>query len=458
MKGLSVIAAAACLAGCSLIPPFERPATPAPQGWRQPVPAEARAPELDWWRAFGSAELEALIARAAANNYDLRAAANRIEQARAQTRIARSALLPTLDASASAARDWLRFESGGRGERTAAESSYRGSFTASWEADLWGRNRAGALAAEASLEASLFDREAVALSLFADVAATYFQRLSLAERLETAHKQIANARTILELVERRAEFGAASGLQVAQQRTNVAGLEANLPSLEQAIAQTENALAALIGEAPAALALQGESLDGIALPEIAPGLPSDLLARRPDIRRAEAQLAAANADIGAARAAFFPAVALTADAGATSTAFSRLFDGPGLFAGIAASALAPIFSAGRLEGQLEFAEARYAELAELYRGVVVQAFRDVEDALAAVRYLRQAEAAQLEQVRQAQVAYDLAEVQYRSGAVDFLTVLDAQRTLFQAEDALLQTRFARLNAAVDLFRALGGGW
>lgn len=457
MRTLGAIAAA-CLAGCSLIAPFERPASPEPQAWRQHVAAAAVAPELDWWRAFGSAELEALIARAAANNYDLRAAASRIEQARAQARVARAALLPALDASAQAARDWLRFERRNGGDRSAAESSYSGSFTASWEADFWGRNRAGALAAEASLEASRYDREAVALTLFADLATTYFQHLSLAERLDTARKQIVNARRILELVERRAEFGAASGLQVAQQRASVAGLEANLPPLAQAQAQTENALAALLGETPATLALRAESLDGVALPEIAPGLPSALLERRPDIRRAEAQLVAANADVGAARAAFFPSVALTADAGAVSTAFSRLFDGPGLFAGIAASALAPIFSAGRLEGQLEFAEARYAELAELYRGTVVQAFRDVEDALAAARYLREAEAAQVEQVRQAQAAYELAEIQYRGGAVDFLTVLDAQRTLFQAEDALLQTRFARLSAAVDLFRALGGGW
>jgi NodT family efflux transporter outer membrane factor (OMF) lipoprotein len=452
------IAAAALAAGCSLVPPFMRPDAPVPQAWRQPAAEQGVFPERDWWRAFGSAELEALVARAEANNYDLRAAASRIAQAQAQTRIARSALLPSLDASGQAARDWLRFERSGGVRRTSAESSFQGSFAASWEADLWGRNRAGLLSAEASLEAARLDREALALSLLADVTANYLQYLSLGDRIDTARKQIANARRILELVERREQFGATSALEVAQQRAGVAALQANLPPLAQARAQTLNALAALVGEPPERLALRMDSLDGVALPQIAPGLPSALLERRPDIRRAEAQLAAANADIGAARAAFYPSIALTADAGVTSTALSRLVDGPGLFAGIAASALAPIFSAGRLEGQEEAAEARYAELAELYRGTVVQAFRDVEDALAAARFLREAEAAQVEQVRQAQAAYDLAEVQYRGGAIDFLTVLDVQRTLFQAEDALLQTRFARLAAAVDLFRALGGGY
>jgi NodT family efflux transporter outer membrane factor (OMF) lipoprotein len=452
------LVAAAFVAGCSLVPPYMRPEAPTPQAWRQPVDEAGAFPERDWWRAFGSAELEALVARAEANNYDLRAAASRIGQAAAQVRIVRSTLLPTVDASAQASRDWIRFERGGGIRRSSAESSFQGSFTASWEADLWGRNRAGLLAAEASLEAARFDREALALSLLADLTTGYLQYLSLGDRLDTARKQIVNARRILELVERREQLGATSALEVAQQRANLAGLEANLPPLAQARAQILNALAALVGEPPARLALRMDSLDGVAPPHIAPGLPSALLQRRPDIRRAEAQLTAANADIGALRAAFYPSIALTADAGATSTALSRLLDGPGLFAGIAASALAPIFSAGRLEGQAQAAEARYAELAELYRGTVVQAFRDVEDALAAARYLREAETAQTEQVRQAQAAYDLAEIQYRGGAVDFLIVLDAQRTLFQAEDALLQTRLARLTAAVDLFRALGGGY
>jgi outer membrane protein, multidrug efflux system len=199
-------------------------------------------------------------------------------------------------------------------------------------------------------------------------------------------------------------------------------------------------------------------LAAIAVPPVEPGLPAELLNRRPDIRRAEAGLVAANGDVHAARAALFPSIRLTGGAGLASAALSSLFDVGGSFYNLVSGLTAPIFDAGRLRAGHERAKAREDELVHGYRGALIAAFREVEDALAAAKYLSETEAAQGEALAQARRAYDLAEVQYRAGAVDFMTVLDAQRTLFQAEDTLLQTRLARLTASVALFKALGGGW
>jgi len=442
------------VAGCSLVPDYERPQTPAPPAWFEPTDDGASAAPEEWWRAFGSAELNALLAETELRNYDLKAAAARIAQAIAQARATRAALLPTVDGQATAARDYA---SNDGGSTRAFDSSFRGQLTASWELDLFGGSRAATLAAVEQLAATRADREALALALYAEVTSTYFLYLSLGDRLATARKSIAIARNVLELVELRERLGAISGLQVAQQRAGVAQLEAALPALEQQRAQAFHALAALVGGPANALSVQEESLFELAPPLIGAGLPSDLLERRPDVRRAEAQLRSANADIGAARAAFFPRLSLTADGGFGSDSLGRFLD-QSSFGGIGLSLLQPIFSAGRLDAQLEATWARHTELAELYRGAVISAFRDVEDALAAQHFLRAIEAAQEEAVVQARAAYDLAETQYRGGAVDFLSVLDAQRTLFQAEDALLRTRFDRLDAAVALYRALGGGW
>lgn len=441
-------------AGCSLVPDYVRPEAPTPQAWFEPSDGEAAEAPEEWWRTFDSPELNALLAETELRNYDLKAAAARIAQAIAQARATRAALLPSVDGQATAARDYA---SNDGGSTRSIDGSFRGQLTASWELDLFGGSRASTLAAVEQLAATREDREALALALYAEVTSTYFQYLSLGDRLATARKTIAIARRILELIELRSRLGAISGLQVAQQRASVAQLEASLPALEQQRAQTYHALAALVGAPSGAVALQEESLATLSPPQIGAGLPSELLERRPDIRRAEAQLRAANADIGAARAAFFPRLSLTVDGGFGSDALGRFLDQTS-FAGIGLSVLQPIFSAGRLDAQLEATRARYTELAELYRGAVISAFRDVEDALAAQHFLRETEAAQEEAVLQARAAYDLAETQFRGGAVDFLSVLDAQRTLFQAEDALLRTRFDRLNAAVALYRALGGGW
>jgi outer membrane protein, multidrug efflux system len=451
-------------AGCMSVPPYERPATPLPTAWREaPAQGDGAAlvpatvddgvvyPPAAWWQVFGDPELERLIATAQRNNYELKAAASRLAQAEARARAAAAGLYPSLGGSSSGNRDG----SGGSG----FDPSYQAGLQAEYEVDFWGRNRAAAASAEAAIEATRFARATVALSLTAEVATTYFQQLALSDRRASARQQLEIARRVLDLVRAQAEWGAVSELRVAQQKNTVATLEAALPTLERQQAETRHALAVLLGLPPRELELTpGGSLAAIAVPPVEPGLPAGLLNRRPDVRRAEADLVAANADVHAARAALFPSIRLTGGAGFASAALSSLLGVGGSFYNLVSGLTAPIFDAGRLRAGHELGQARQDELVHGYRASVIAGFREVEDALAAAKYLNETEAAQGEALAQARRAYDLAEVQYRAGAVDFMTVLDAQRTLFQAEDTLLQTRLARLNASVALFKALGGGW
>jgi NodT family efflux transporter outer membrane factor (OMF) lipoprotein len=455
------LALPAQLAGCMSVPEYQRPDAPVPTAWREGEPEERFVPAaagenaltfppVAWWEVFGDPELERLIAEAERGNHDLEAAASRVVQAEARARAAAAGLYPSLGGSTSGS-------SGGQAG-SGLEPSYRAGLEAGYEVDFWSRDRAAADSAGATVEASRFDREVVALSLTADVASIYFQHRALSDRLESARRQLAIARSVLELVEAQAAWGAVSELRVAQQRSALASLEATLPTLGRQRGEAEHALAVLLGLPPGQIELPPGSLGAVDVPSIDPGLPAELLTRRPDIRRAEADLVAANADLHAARAALFPSIRLTGATGFASAALSSLLDVGGSIYDLVSGLTAPIFDAGRLEAQRDLAGARQEELVHRYRAIVIGAFRDVEDALAAARYLGETEAAQSEALAQARTAYELAEVQYRAGAVDFLTVLDAQRTLFQAEDALLQTRLARLDAAVALFKALGGGW
>jgi outer membrane protein, multidrug efflux system len=446
------VLSALMLTGCAALPPADRPDVAVPVVWNQETSSEAPDDRLlrEWWTAFGSPELTTLIDLSRRNNPDLAAAARRIAQATANVRIAGSGLYPALDASTSASRNW-------QGERSPL-NGFDAAFDASYEVDLWGLNRLNAASAAASLAATEYDHDTVAIGLTAEVAVAYLQYLSLGDRLENARRILDTAERVLDFVEKRQELGAASGLELAQQRGAVATLRASLPSLEQSRAETLNGLALLLGTTPGQLRIAANSLAAVRLPVVAAGLPSDLLERRPDLRRAEADLAAARADVGAARAALFPSIRLTAGTGFASTELASLFTPAGFFANLAAGIVGPIFDGGQLAGQRDLAEARAAELVEAYRGAVIAAFRDTEDALAAIRYLEQIEAAQRDAEDHSQRAYDLAQVQYRAGSVDFLAVLETQRNLFQQQDSLEQTRLARVVAAANLFKALGGGW
>jgi multidrug efflux system outer membrane protein len=449
---LALLALSIALSGCAVPKVDERPAVPVPAAWSQPAPEQPGAvyPQAGWWRAFASTELECFVAAAQRNNPDLAAAGYRIAQATAQARVARSGLFPALRGSLDASRAF----------RTEGEPSddLGLSLDVSYEVDLWGKNRALATAAAQTRIASIYDRQTVALGLIAEVASTYFQILSLDDRLQSAREILAIAQRILTLVETQARVGTVSDLEVTEQRSAVAVLRAQIPSLLQQRQQSVNALAALLGTTTGALKIEASSLAGLRVPAVAAGLPSSVLDRRPDLRRAEAALAAARADRAAARAALFPTISLTASGGTASEALQSLFTPESLGANVAAGLLAPIFDAGQLAGQHEQAKARALELVETYRSTVITSFREVEDALAAVHYLADEEAARRDAAVQARRAYELAETQYRAGFVDFLSVLNAQTSVFQQQDILAQTELARLTAAVDLFKALGGGW
>lgn len=431
-----------------------RPDVTLPEAWDEPRPAEGQASEAGWWRGFGSPQLEALVAEALADSPDIRIAAERVRQAEIQLRISGSSLFPSFSLAGSTG--WRRSDPP---DAPASESrSASLSLGANYEVDLWGRISSGVRGAEAQLEASRHDRDAVALSLAAGVASGWFRVLALEARLSLAHENLAVAERVYDLVEARYRHGAASALDVSRQQATVLSQRGALPPLEAQLRQTRAALAVLIGRTPQALAAGDERLVQMIVPQPVPGLPSELLLRRPDLAAAEAQLAAAAANVDAARAALFPSVQLTASAGLASAGLSSLLSDPTRSLGVTAALAQTLFDGGRLRGQADLAESRRIETVEQYRRNILTALREVEDALGEIDRSARQEALQAAVLEQAARSLRLAELRYREGADGLLTVLDAQRSLFSARDQLAQLRLARLAAAVDLYRALGGGW
>jgi NodT family efflux transporter outer membrane factor (OMF) lipoprotein len=458
------------LAGCALAPDFELPDIGLPAWWGN-APARTEEPETlarssPWWKSFGLAELDRLAETALANNHDLKAALARIRQAEAQLAIAGAPLLPTVGASAqdqvlrrstSSTTTSTTSTTSASSRSRSASHSYQGSVSASYEIDFWGKTRSAVEAAEASLRASEFDRDTVAHTLVAGVANAWFQAVALAERVETAKRNLQIARETLDYAEKQEIFGKTSALEAAQQRSTVALIESQLPALELQRRQALDGLAILVGLAPSALAAPGTHIDSIPIPRVVPGLPSSLLLRRPDIRKAEANLRAANANIGVARAQIFPSITLTAERGYSSAHLAQLLEPTSIFWNLGGALAVTLFDHDKTLGNVRLSEAKKFELVEAYRGAILAALRDVEDGLAGVRLLAEQEAAQAIAVLAAREAQRLADVRYKEGAVDYIVVLEAQRTLLQAEDGAIQTRLARLNAVVGLYKALGGG-
>lgn len=438
------------IAGCSLVPPYQRPSAPMPENWRgatTKAPGNDAGVTADWWQHYGSDELDRSIQEALAQNNNLQAALQRIEQARASAKIAGAGLLPTIDASANATRTYT---DGGNHTPT-RNDSYRGLLSVAYEVDLWRRNQAAVNAAQARTTSSTYDRDALALIVMTDTAQAYFQVLSLRERQQIARDNIATERDVLAIVEARFREGAASALEEAQQKTILANVEAALTALERQEHIVEDSLAVLRGRAPADMTVTAASLQGVTLPTIAAGQPSTLLERRPDIHRAEANLIAANADIGVARAALFPTLNLGLDA--------TLFTNPGAMAvAFAGTLTAPIFEGGRLRGEVERTEARETELVESYRQTILTSFQEVEDALAAIKSAQQRVESLTIAAEEARKAYQISRERYLAGAIDFLTLLNTQTSQLQAEDNLAQARLDQFAASVDLYKALGGGW
>ena len=464
-RRLCALLVAAGVAGCAA--PATEPAPPlvVPAAYRAtPATAAAAWPGADWWRGFGSAELDGLIAAAQQDNFDLAAALARVRQADAQLALAGAPLLPSV--SAAGKESWSRQTTTKRVSSTSFATttgvtearSYSLSPTVSYELDFWGRVRAGRDAAVASAMASRFDQQTVALTVVTSVAATWFQALALQDRLDVANRNLADAEQILAAIRARESVGTASQLDIAQEETLVAGLRAQVPALRNQLTQQVNALGVLVGKPPSAITVRPGTLTALALPETAPGVPSALLGRRPDIASAEAQLQVQNANIRAARAAMFPQIALTGSAGWSNIALPLLF-GPGsLFANAALSATQTIFDNGAKQAQVAYDQARADELLADYRKTVVQAFTDVDNAISAYRLTTEQEGLERQAVATAQRAADIARAQVLAGTIDIVTALQAQTTLFNDLDLLAQVRLARFQALLSLYKALGGGW
>lgn len=402
---------------------------------------------------FRSKALTELITRARSSNLDIAAAVHRIEQADAQIRIATQPLIPALDLTNNGSQSY-----GGQGVGRGMSRNLTSALTASYEVDFWGKNRAGRSSAEAAAFAVRFNGAVIAIETDASVAQTYFQALALRKRIAIARQNLSTAVRTLEAIKARNTAGTASGLDVAQQETLVANLRVTIPPLEQNYAQYSHALAVLLGMPPERFDLAREDLFAIRVPRLAAGLPSDLLYQRPDIAAAEADLAAASFDVSAARAALFPSIKLTGEGGFESTALKALFRPDSLFYQMAAGLTQPLLSAYALKAKVDFDRARYMELLETYRKGIISAFRDVEDALIAYKKTSEQEVLQHQAVTSARRAYEISEAQMKSGVIDLTTLLSVQRTLFTAEDAMAETRLARLLAVVSLYKAIGGGW
>jgi NodT family efflux transporter outer membrane factor (OMF) lipoprotein len=411
--------------------------------------ADAAVPMLDWWRGFRSGELTTLMEAAQIYNLDIAVAIAQIVQADAQVGISGAPLLPSVSGNASA-----------EALRTAGRNSqiYSTSLTASYLLDFWGKNRAILYAAEENATVARYNREVVALTTIVTVANTYFQILAAQDELRVTRQNLAAAERILGLVRNQFNGGTASQLDLSQQESLVATQRAAIPPLEVVLAQNIDALALLVARAPANFTVRGGSTKQITVPRVTPGLPSELLYQRPDIRQAEAQLASSNFSVEAARAAFFPQIQLTGTTGFQSAALASLFTPGAWFYTLTASLTQPIFDGFLLESQLKQAKGVQLQNLQAYRKAVLSAFADVEKALIALQKFTLQERLQIEVVAASRKAFDVAETQLRGGTVNLITVLQTQQTLFTAENNLVIVRLNKLLAASSLFQALGGGW
>jgi multidrug efflux system outer membrane protein len=441
----STVLGSLVLSACSLAPNFQRPQMAVPDGWSS-VPGIALKSQQNpspFWEDLGSEDLTRLMKVALAQNLDLTAALHRIEQARAQVKVAGAPLYPSLDASGGTSRSF---------QDPVNVSAARGLGSINYELDLWGKNRNQKAAANYRAEATHYDRDALRLIVTADTAAFYTQVLSLNERIRIAEGNLKNAEEVLRIIEARYRAGSVSGLEVSQQRVAVNSLRASLTSLAEQRATAANALAISLGQAPQNLQAPKASLASLKLPEVSLTPPASLLTARPDIAGAEAGLKAANADIGSARAAFFPSVTLGTDA-----SIAAGFGNPVASAvSLASNILAPIFTGGRLTGNLENVTARQKELAAQYQKTVLIAFQEVEDALAALKSNHEQALLSRESVNESQNAYNIAKARFDAGAIDYLTLLETQRSLYQAQDNQILVNEGHIEAFIQLRKALGG--
>lgn len=439
----------ALFSACSIAPDYQSPDIETP-AWKNTHSIQNAETNANWWTRFESPELNALIQRALEKNNNLQASLQRIEQARADLKVVGASLLPSADITAS-------YMSGSAqamnitNMRNNGIPNYTLDAGISYELDLFGSNQAKINSAAENLLSSAYKHDALSLVIMGDVAQNYFNVLNLKERLRIAKSNLLATKDLLKVVEARFQTGARTQFDITRQETQVSKATAEVTKLEQELALAQNSLAVLVGESPQSFTVETENFKGLYIPDVAIIQPSDLLDRRPDIKSMEAKLKAANANIGVAKAAFYPSVNIGPSLLlAASPSASTLT--------ITGSIIAPIFQGGRLEGSLDRVTARQKELAENYQQTVLVAFQEAENSMIKVKKTQEREKALKRAVSKARKAYDIAEQQYSLSVIDFQDVLDAQRTLLESEDQYEQARYETLAARVDLFKAMGGGW
>jgi multidrug efflux system outer membrane protein len=464
------------MAACSVGPNYKRPATNVPTAYRgaiapenpashsaQPSPGVTTSSgagpttlgDEKWWEVFQDKELQGLIRTALINNYDIRIAATRVLQAQAQLGITRADQLPALNAGGNV--------TGVRNPKAGPIPGYeltQGQVTASaaWTVDFWGRYRRATESARATLLADEWAQKEVRATLVANLASSYFLLRQLDLELEISKRTLGTRRDSLELTKTLEEHGINSMLDVRQSEQLVYTAAEEVPDLERRIAQQENAISILLGSYPGDIPRGLKLTEQPHAPEVPIGIPSSLLRRRPDIREAEGNLVAANAQIGVARSAYFPQISLTGAAGYESAALTNLFTGPAGIWTLVGSVTQPIFQGGRLRSNVRLAEAQHEQLLLSYQQTIQGAFRDVSDALIAYRKFRESRIQQEHLLESAQDAARLSETRFKAGATDYLEVLTNETNSFSAELALAQAQGNELNALVQLYQALGGGW
>lgn len=448
-------------AGCAVGPNYKRPAVPIPPEYRGLPPDQVGKAEAasfgdqKWWDAFQDEVLRSLIQTALKQNYDVRIAVARILEARAQLGITRADQFPSVAATASSVNERLAQSARIPSIKTTANQV---SLTAAWELDFWGRYRRATESARASLLAQEWARRAVISSLISDVASAYFQLRELDLELEISRQTLGSRKDSLRLTQLLADHGSTSLLDVRQAEQLVFTAGAAIPDLEQRIEQQENFISILLGQNPQSITRGKKLVDQPHPLEVPAGLSSSLLERRPDIQQAEQQLIAANAQIGVAKAAYFPQISLTATGGYQSSALTGLFSGPAGLWSVGGSAVQPVFEGGRIRNRVKFAEAQTQEATLFYERTVQQAFRDVSDALIAYSKSQEFRIQQEQLTRAADDAKNLSNMRYKGGATSYLEVLDSDTRYFSAQLSLAQAQLRELESLVQIYQSLGGGW
>jgi len=458
-RAAAFLATCCLLAGCVLGPDFERPKVDAPDAWRVTYTEAAEVANTKWWEQFGDPALNGLIETALADNRDVRIAAARIDQFLGALRTTRSQFYPQIGYGADASRNRAT-ERGPTPLPAGADpyyNLYQASLGATWQIDLFGRVQRQSEAAQARVLATEQGRRGVILSLVTSVASSYIGLRALDRQLEIARATLTNYEGTLHIFELRFQGGVVSRVELAQVQSQYQQALASIPAFEQQVAAQENLISVLIGRNPGSIP-RGKTIEELTTPGIPAGLPSTLLERRPDVLQAEQNLVAANAQIGAAKALYFPTISITGLLGSASATMGNFLTGPAAVGTLAAGITGPIFTFGAIQGQMETAEGGQREALAFYEQVVLNAFREVNDALVGTQKKELESAAQAKRTEVLREYARLSRLKFDNGYAGYLEVLYAENELFAAELVAVQTEFERYTQLINVYKSMGGGW